>query len=86
MWSFIRRASFIRWSNLSTAPSWRSSPYGHVFPDPVRRHLAGSGAEYAAAAGFRQLLKLDFEAPRLDAFPALDLARRAAKPVEPFRP
>ena len=55
-------------------------PVRHVFPDPVRRHLAGAGAELAARRSISANSgKLEFAAPRRDDFPALDLARRAGE-------
>ncbi len=53
--------------------------FGHVFPDPVCRDLARPGRQYAASLDFATLAKLEFEAPRYDDFPALDLARRAGE-------
>ena len=41
------------------------SSFGHVFPDSVCRDLAGSGAQLAAPAGFRETPELEFAAPRL---------------------
>ena len=49
------------------------------FPDPIRRDLARSRAEYFAAARFREAVEVEFFTPRYDDFPALNLARRAGE-------
>jgi len=53
--------------------------FRHVFPDPIRRDLAGSRAEYPATTRFLELSRLEFFTPRYEDFPSLNLARRAGE-------
>ena len=56
-----------------------AEPFGHVFSNPIRRDVARASAASLKPLRLAEVRSLEFEEPRYDVFPALNLARQAGE-------